>query len=177
MKKLNSVLFAMATLAATCAAPAFATPGNSGIIAPATPTTGTTMTASMSSSFAAAGAFDDMFLLITPPPDATDVHFLITAGTGVTFTSFSIGYFGGGGDPIWTTGSVLPTGIDIDIPGGLISGVYQVDVQGAALAGSSYGGTVTLQTAAVPEPSSYALLAAGLGVVGLVSRRRSKQAA
>ena len=34
---------------------------------------------------------------------------------------------------------------------------------------------VTL-TAAVPEPSSYALLMAGIGCVGLVTRRRSKQA-
>jgi len=179
MKKALSVLFAATTLAAVCATPAFAGPANSGFIVFTTPTTpsgGLVMTGPMNSTFAATGMFDDVFFFITPPPDAVDAQFTIAAGTGVTFSGFTIDYFGGGGDPIWTTETVLPTSINIDIPGGLISGVYQIDVTGTALAGSSYSGTVSVTvegTVPVPEASSYALLAAGLGGLGFVLRRRA----
>ncbi len=180
MKKSLSVLFAAATLAAACAGSAWADPANGGVIVLATPTSGLVMTGAVSSSFTADGAFDDMFMLITPPPDATDVSFSFTAGAGITFTDFTIDYFGGGGDPIAFTGTVTSTGINIDIPGGLISGVYQVDVKGSALTGSSYTGTVSATTEGalpVPEPSSYLLLGAGLGVVGWMQRRRAPRRA
>jgi hypothetical protein len=51
--------------------------------------------------------------------------------------------------------------------------LYEVlkNSQGNAYAASFNGSTVSI-TAAVPEPSSYAMLAAGLAVVGFVARRR-----
>ncbi len=175
MKKSIYGLTAAAVLAASCATSAFADPANGGIIVLTTPTSGVNMTAALSSSFAAGGSFDDMFLLFTPPPDAVDVQFSFTAGSGVSFSSFTIDYLGGGGSPIAFTGTVTSSGISIDIPAGLPSGAYQVDVVGTAVAGSTYTGSVSVTTegaAPVPEPSSYALLAAGLGAVGWILRRR-----
>lgn len=56
------------------------------------------------------------------------------------------------------------------------AGNYHVDITGTAT--GSFGGTyaVGLQVAAVPEPETYAMLLAGLGVMGAIARRR-KQAA
>lgn len=41
---------------------------------------------------------------------------------------------------------------------------------------SDNSGTVTLSVTAVPEPEAYAMLLAGLGLMGLVARRRKNQA-
>lgn len=41
--------------------------------------------------------------------------------------------------------------------------------------GKSYGMTVTLGVAAVPEPETYAMLLAGLGLIGGIARRRARQ--
>lgn len=52
------------------------------------------------------------------------------------------------------------------------AGDYHVDITGTAtgLAGGSYA--VTLSAAPVPEPETYAMLLAGLGVMGAIARRR-----
>jgi PEP-CTERM motif len=55
---------------------------------------------------------------------------------------------------------------------------YWLQVQGTVMggAGGSYGGNVNLVTA-VPEPETYAMMLAGLGLLGAVARRRkAKQA-
>jgi PEP-CTERM motif len=55
--------------------------------------------------------------------------------------------------------------------GSLVAGTYHLDIFGTL--GANLGAyAVTLQAAPVPEPSTYALLLAGLGVVGFVARRR-----
>ncbi|SDH36559.1 MULTISPECIES: FxDxF family PEP-CTERM protein [unclassified Duganella] len=53
---------------------------------------------------------------------------------------------------------------------------YYVLVTGKLLsaAATSYAGTVSVS--AVPEPETFAMLAAGLGLIGFVSRRRNKDA-
>ncbi len=55
---------------------------------------------------------------------------------------------------------------------------YWLQVEGTVIgaAGGSYGGNVNLVTA-VPEPETYAMMLAGLGLLGAVARRRkAKQA-
>lgn len=55
----------------------------------------------------------------------------------------------------------------------LVTGIYSLDIEtGAATKLGEFNGTLSGLTAAVPEPETYALLLAGLGVVGFVAKRR-----
>lgn len=56
------------------------------------------------------------------------------------------------------------------------AGSYHVDITGNATgaAGGLYG--ITLSAAPVPEPETYAMLLAGLGVMGAIARRRKQSA-
>jgi hypothetical protein len=55
---------------------------------------------------------------------------------------------------------------------GLSSGTYAIKVDGKVLGngGGAFGGDLTI--AAVPEPETYGMLLAGLGLVGFMARRR-----
>ena len=65
------------------------------------------------------------------------------------------------------------TGYTFNLPA---AGNYHIDITGVAtgIHGGTYG--VALSAAPVPEPETYAMLLAGLGVMGAIARRR-KQAA
>jgi hypothetical protein len=53
----------------------------------------------------------------------------------------------------------------------LPAGFYQLKVSGTTVGGqASYGGNIVATP--VPEPETYAMLLAGLGVVGFLARRR-----
>jgi hypothetical protein len=54
----------------------------------------------------------------------------------------------------------------------LAAGSYFYGVSGTGTAVGSY--TLTSTVVAVPEPETYALLAAGLGIVGFVASRRRR---
>jgi hypothetical protein len=60
---------------------------------------------------------------------------------------------------------------------GLGKGIYSLHVDGVTggLGGSSYTGSAHAIYAPVPEPSTYALLALGLGAVGLMRRNRMRR--
>lgn len=60
----------------------------------------------------------------------------------------------------------------------LAAGTYALNVLGFATgnAGGFYAGGMIATTAPVPEPETYALLLAGLGVVGFMAARRKAQA-
>lgn len=57
---------------------------------------------------------------------------------------------------------------------GLSAGTYALNVIGFAsgTSGGVYGGSFVVATAPVPEPETYALMLAGLGVVGFMASRR-----
>ncbi|QBE62497.1 FxDxF family PEP-CTERM protein [Pseudoduganella lutea] len=54
-------------------------------------------------------------------------------------------------------------------------GPFVLNLYGTALAGAKYSGEVTV-TSAVPEPTTYGMLLGGLGIMGFLARRKSKQA-
>ena len=58
------------------------------------------------------------------------------------------------------------------------AGKYYLNVTGNSIAGVSYGaaynGSINVAIAPVPEPESYAMLLAGLGVMGAIAVRRNK---
>lgn len=71
---------------------------------------------------------------------------------------------------LWTD---LPGSSSVSYSGLLDPGTYSLKVTGHA--NSSFGGAyvVALQAAPVPEPGEWAMILAGLGIVGIMARRRS----
>lgn len=61
--------------------------------------------------------------------------------------------------------------------GPLAAGNYHIDFTGTATGVSGGAYLAAVSVAAVPEPETYALLLAGLGLMGTVARRRSRNAA
>jgi hypothetical protein len=62
---------------------------------------------------------------------------------------------------------------------GLTAGSYYVEVDGKVIGngGGTYGSDLTISVSAVPEPETYGMFAAGLGLLGFVARRKkAKQA-
>jgi hypothetical protein len=57
--------------------------------------------------------------------------------------------------------------------GTLHAGTYILELSGVTLpTGGSYAGQLTLITTPVPEPETYAMFLAGLGLMGAIARRR-----
>lgn len=109
-----------------------------------------------------------------------------SADTGLDFSGLQLFRVGGGtgtggtaGDTLVSTGSSLQSG-EIDVwtlsSDNLNAGDYYVLVSGNLVSdtAASFGGAVMM--APVPEPETYGMMLAGLGVLGFLARRR-KQAA
>jgi hypothetical protein len=117
---------------------------------------------------AVSGSFTDIFSF-TMPSSATE------GGTGVislksnsiNFTDLSVWQ---GATKIAYTSGLGSAMLDLfTFASGLTD--YTVHVSGQALAGSeSYGGTISVSP--VPEPQTYAMLLAGLGLLAFTARRR-----
>ena len=109
-----------------------------------------------------------------------------SADTGLDISALSLYRVGGGtgtggtaGDTLVSSGKSLNTGT-MDVwslsSNNLAAGSYYVLVSGNLVSdtSASFGGAVML--APVPEPETYGMMLAGLGVLGFLARRR-KQAA
>lgn len=75
------------------------------------------------------------------------------------------------GNP-WSGLFLVKTDATDYILGNKAIGFYQAGEEGQSVSGAFIGGYVPTTLAPVPEPESYALMVAGLGLVGFASRRR-----
>jgi len=67
--------------------------------------------------------------------------------------------------------SSLSNGSMIDLSGAFLSGSYSVGVSG--IANGDLGGEYQFSIAAVPEPGEWAMLLAGLAVLGFIAKRKT----
>ena len=109
----------------------------------------------------------------------------VTIGNALSLDQFGGGLYTGGGT------LVSPSVVTFNAAGpfpetkvlsfaSLSGGDYDFHVSGnvVGIGGGSYGGTLTVFTAAaIPEPEIYAMMGAGLGLMGFVARRRKGQRA
>ncbi|HVP09739.1 MAG TPA: FxDxF family PEP-CTERM protein, partial [Phycisphaerae bacterium] len=79
------------------------------------------------------------------------------------------GHITGADQQLWT---IHTSGNLIQTSGTLNAGSYLAEIKGTATGTSpSYAAAVTL--APVPEPGEWAMILAGLGMIGMIARRRS----
>ena len=91
-----------------------------------------------------------------------------TAGVAVGFTGLPIGATTGTYSNTFTLAPAAYT----SLLNGALSGKAYVNVHTTACPSGEIRGFLGLVAATVPEPQTYALLAAGLGIVGWLARRR-----
>ncbi len=159
--KLKSLALAAALVASS--ASSFAAGGSLGLISD---------NASFSSTVAA-GAFADVWTFDTSVVDANaSITNIRTKKFSNYITSFEAWL---DGNMLTSTTLSYTTTLSIeDLP--LAAGSHTLEIKGFASAGgASYGGNIGVT--AVPEPETYAMLLAGLGLMGAIARRRNNKAA
>jgi hypothetical protein len=120
--------------------------------------------------------FSDQFVFsITGQPanlDAIVASVADAANLGLDITALSL--YGSGGDLIANGSSSMTGAVDVWTisADALATGNYYLQVSGTLVsnAGASFGGSVALNP--VPEPETYGMMIAGLGVLGFLARRR-----
>ena len=138
------------------------------------------------------GSFEDLFNF-TVGPNANTL-LISTAGTfanyGVSLSSLAL-YLGTYSTISGLTGltpiASSSTPVYSDLGNGIVvdtiatktfslspSATYTLAINGTSMGDSRY--TAIVQLAPVPEPETYAMLLAGLGIMGFVARRKSKKA-
>lgn len=126
---------------------------------------------------AVSGVFEDLYTFTLP-----------SQFTGLTGSYFAVDYVGLGLDTYLTVGQGAPgVGSTIALPiTGIVNDVNVASYESTfnltpgetywfQLSGHGLAATYTVTLAPVPEPETYALLLAGLGLMGAVARRRQSK--
>jgi len=121
--------------------------------------------------------FDDGFtfsITATSAADSSLTTSIPTKAKGLDITLFQVVKYD------VSTGNILATyaSTGSNLTATLGSGNYYLEVGGTVTGtkGGSFGGNLDVVVAAVPEPETYAMLFAGLGLMGFMVRRNKKQA-
>ena len=158
--KLKSIALAAALVASSACS--FATTHNLGTV---TGTVGFSATV-------LAGSFDDFWTFDTTSVLSSSSITNSRVGTSNNITSFEA-WLDGTALNFASNGATKTLYLE-DLP--LLAGTHTLEIKGiASVGGASYGGNVAVQ--AVPEPETYAMLLAGLGLMGGIARRRANKAA
>lgn len=113
----------------------------------------------------AAGSFNATYTFTLP--SAAWFRVEVDPFWGITVNSATLSYGASSVPLTWDGGNTDFRAVLL----GTASTVYSLNIVGSATGGgNSFNNTVT----AVPEPETFAMLLAGLGLIGLVSRRRMK---
>jgi hypothetical protein len=134
-------------------------------------------------------AYSNAVILPTMAPPSTQLYYIDTDSDGlyVATTGFNapaISFVGAlGVDALNANGfELLANGqafaaLNTDASTSLVSGIYGINLTtGQASLIGEYNGTLSgLTLAPIPEPTSLALLAGGLGAVGFIARRRRRR--
>jgi hypothetical protein len=116
-----------------------------------------------------AGSFSDGWYFTS---NGTPLDFAITTLTDVSGLTISLYRFPGS-TPAPPPGTLVGTGVDTLVTGSLLLGdTYFIDLQGF---GNSADASVEGNLSATPLPAALPLYAAGIGVMGLLGRRRKRK--
>lgn len=136
-------------------------------------------TGDFSSAISPKGYFYSTYLFTVASSTAESVVTTLNNASGVANLSERIYAYNGGflGDAVagpsiiqaWSSNlSFAGTSISVVSPKALTAGQYVIEVRGTSQ--GNFGGSLSVTP--VPEPQQYALLIAGLGVIGVLARRR-----
>ncbi len=127
-----------------------------------------------SNSFSGTTAFDDYIFFST---EGMQNIVASVSGTGSEAFSFDVFNLVDEDKNLVATGSVFNSSAHIAF-GALETsqyGNFYLHVVGNTMGGTAgYNGTITNFVAAVPEPETYALMLSGLGLIGLITRRKMR---
>jgi len=181
----------MTLLASFAMVALLALPGRAGAtnytmtIAPLTTTTSGSWFGSFSGAISANTSFLDHFFFTVPNPFTFTLVDPFSGPAGNSFfgiTGLNASLFNSTPAPVGYSGANLVNPV---ASASLVAGNYDLQVSGTAGAfGGAYWGGATLvtnnsflspPTAPIPEPETYAMMLAGLGLMGFVARRRKQK--
>ena len=131
--------------------------------------------------------FYDAYFFTIPDGFASSVTSTISVGSFLGINNLQARLYSGNSNTIGTVGGSIISawgtmlnpapGITVDTvilnpTAPLLAGIYTLQIRGTVVGsgGGSYAGVLNITP--IPEPETYAMLLAGLGLVGFMSRRR-----